>query len=96
MPSLTARPIGSGFDSKEYACVLVGQNVQKAVRSFAHFANSLLKRTQQRLPPYLFRARIKNDALELSGQWESPLLQSADEQISFPLRQLLARVESHT
>src|SRR5262245_49297262 len=91
-----SRPLGSGFYSKKYACVLVGQNVQKAIRSFAYFANSLLKRAQQGLSPYLFPSRIENNPLELPGQRKSPLLQAADEQISFPLGKLVARIEGHT
>ena len=74
---------------------LVGQQIQQAVRSLPHVADSLTQLGQQRLAPQLLHLLVEEDALEMARARDLAGAQRADEDIALPLRESVAGVERH-
>src|SRR5262245_13095925 len=92
---LSRRSCVAWFDADQRGIVLFGQQVEITVRTLTHVADPLAELTQHRLPPHLFPLVVELDALELPGARDLALPQTADEQVAFTSRELVAGVEGH-
>src|SRR5262245_47563421 len=73
--------------------VLVGEQIQQAVRTLPHVTNPLMQIAQQRLAPELVPFVVEHDPLELSARRHFAFAHPADECVVLPVRKTIASVE---
>src|SRR5690606_2493593 len=88
-----ARASLRGPDPQNRALVLVGHDVQQAVRTLRDVADALAQLDEQALAAQLLEVLIEQHAIEPAGARNLAVAQAADEQIAFPFRKRIAGVE---
>src|SRR5690606_37351731 len=88
-----ARASLRGPDPQHRALVLVGHDVQQAVRTLCDVADALAQLDEQALAARLLEVLVQQDASEPPGARDLAVAQPADEKIPFPCDERVARVE---
>jgi hypothetical protein len=87
---------GRRLDPQQRSIILVRDGVDQAIRALPHVADSLVQFRQQSLAPKLVEFVVHRDPLETSGPRDLAAARAADEQVSLPVWETIASVESQT
>jgi hypothetical protein len=74
------------FDAKHRAFLLVGEQIQQAVWTLTHVADSLPQLDEERLSPQLLHLLVEQNPLEMAGPRNLPCAKRADEDVALPFR----------
>ena len=83
------------FDPEKSAFLFGGEHVKQPIGALANVTNTLLEFHEQRFASQFFPPLVKDDPLNLSGAWNAAFAESANKEVSLPVRKTLARVECH-
>src|SRR5262249_47620421 len=85
-------PLLSRFNLEQRARLFVGEQIQKSVRSLTHVADALMENHQQRFEA-LLAFIVEDDSLDVAGSRNASDSHRTYEEIVFPRRELISRVE---
>jgi len=84
---------GAGLDAQDRTLQLIRRDVEQAIGPLLHIADALMQVDQQRFATQLFHLVVEQQRDRAGRAGDLTLAHATHEQIPFPLRQLVARVE---